>query len=141
MNKGERVAEKGVKIFERNIDSTNSSFTDESFNKDESENLNIRKVSTNKETLKSSKGKSKVNEFSNKEGGTGIREEINNLLDEFDSETNGKSVSSNESSCIEQQEDANENDITIEEETDSNIGQDERPKRRTKTTKIKDNHL
>ena len=96
------MVERGVKIIETDIDSSDDSFTDESFNKDESENLNIRKVSTNKETLKSSKGKSKVNEFSNKEGGTGIREEINNLLDEFDSETNGKSVSSNESSCIEQ---------------------------------------
>ena len=96
------MVERGVKIIETDIDSSDDSFTDESFNKDESENMNIRKVSTNKETLKSSKGKSKVNEFSNKEGGTGIREEINNLLDEFDSETNGKSVSSNESSCIEQ---------------------------------------
>ena len=91
MNKGERLAEKGVKIFERNIDSTDSSFTDELFNKDESENLNIRKVLVNKRRLTSSKGRRKVNTFSNKEGGIGIREEINNLLDDFDSKTNGKS--------------------------------------------------
>ena len=75
MNKGERVAEKGVKMFERNIDSTDSSFTDESFNKDESENLNIRKVLVNKKRLTSSKGRSKVNTFSNKEGGRGQESE------------------------------------------------------------------
>jgi len=62
-------------------------------------------------------------------------------LDEFDSETNGKSVSSNESSSVEQWEDVNENDMYIEEEVDSNIRPDERLKRRTKTIKSRDKSL
>jgi len=45
------MVEKGVKIAETDIDSSDDSFTDESFKKDESENLNIRKVSTNQERL------------------------------------------------------------------------------------------
>ena len=63
------------------ICSSDDSFTDESFNKDESENQKIGKVSTNEERLTSPKGKGKRVEMFSKEGKTGSRGGTNNLLD------------------------------------------------------------
>ena len=90
------MLEKEVQIIETEIYSSDDSFTDESVNKDESEIQNIGKVSTHQEILTRPKGRSKGNIISSKEGETGSKEGTHNLLDEFDSKSNGKSVSSNE---------------------------------------------
>ena len=80
-NKGERMEETEGQIIGLDIYSSDDSFTDESFNKDESENQKIGKVSANEERLTSLKGRSKRVEIFNKEGKTGSRGGTNNLLD------------------------------------------------------------
>ena len=136
-NKGERMEETEGQIIGLDIYSSDDSFTDESFNKDESENQKIGKVSANEKSLTSPKGRSKRVKMCGKEGKTGRREGTNNLLDEFDSETSEQSVSSNESSWGEQMESGNENDMDVELDVEGNIGKDEKLKERTKKTKMK----